>query len=64
QADIALLNWWSDVMVVPAVAIGGITVANAPTLVEAGADFLAVSAGVWEHAEGPKAAVTAFNALF
>jgi thiamine-phosphate pyrophosphorylase len=64
QADIALLNWWSDVMVVPAVAIGGITVANAPALVEAGADFLAVSAGVWEHAEGPEAAVKAFNALF
>jgi thiamine-phosphate pyrophosphorylase len=64
QADIALLNWWSDVMVVPAVAIGGITVANAPVLVEAGADFLAVSAGVWEHAEGPEAAVKAFNALF
>jgi len=64
QADIALLNWWSDVMVIPSVAIGGIIVANAPVLVEAGADFLAVSAGVWEHAEGPKAAVTAFNALF
>ena len=64
QADIALLNWWSDVMVVPAVAIGGITAANAPALVEAGADFLAVSAGVWEHAEGPEAAVKAFNALF
>jgi thiamine-phosphate pyrophosphorylase len=64
QADIALLNWWSDVMVVPAVAVGGIIVANAPALVEAGADFLAVSAGVWEHADGPKAAVAAFNALF
>jgi thiamine-phosphate pyrophosphorylase len=50
-------------MVVPAVAIGGITVANAPALV-AGADFLAVSAGVWDYAEGPEAAVRAFNALF
>ena len=39
------------------VAIGGITVENAPPLVEAGADFLAVSAGVWEHPEGPEAAV-------
>jgi thiamine-phosphate pyrophosphorylase len=64
QADIALLNWWSDVMVVPSVAIGGITVANAPVLVEAGADFLAVSAGVWEHPDGPEAAVRAFNGLF
>ncbi len=64
QADIELLKWWSETMVVPAVAIGGITVANAPALVEAGADFLAVAAGVWEHAQGPEAAVRAFNALF
>ena len=51
-------------MVVPCVAIGGITVENAPALIEAGADFLAVSAGVWEHPDGPEAAVKAFNALF
>ncbi|HEX4105290.1 MAG TPA: thiamine phosphate synthase [Rhizomicrobium sp.] len=64
QADIELLKWWSELMVVPAVAIGGITVANAPALIEAGADFLAVSAGVWEHPDGPEAAVKAFNSLF
>jgi thiamine-phosphate pyrophosphorylase len=51
-------------MVVPCVAIGGITVANAPLLVEAGADFVAVSAGVWEHPNGPQDAVRQFNALF
>ena len=64
SADIELLRWWSEVMVVPSVAIGGITIANAPTLIEAGADFLAVSAGVWEHPSGPEDAVRAFNALF
>ena len=64
QADIELLRWWGETMVVPCVAIGGITVANAPALVEAGADFLAVAAGVWEHAQGPEAVVKAFNALF
>jgi thiamine-phosphate pyrophosphorylase len=64
QADIELLRWWSEMMVVPCVAIGGITVQNAPALVEAGADFLAVSAGVWEHPEGPESAVRSFNALF
>ena len=64
QASIELLSWWSDMMVVPCVAIGGITVANAPPLVAAGADFLAVSAGVWDYADGPEAAVAAFNALF
>jgi len=63
-ADTELLSWWSEMMVVPSVAIGGITVANAPALVEAGADFLAVSSGVWDHDGGPESAVRAFNALF
>jgi thiamine-phosphate pyrophosphorylase len=58
-----LLHWWSELMVVPCVAIGGITIANAPQLVDAGADFLAVSAGVWEHAEGAQEAVRQFNRL-
>ena len=64
KADIELLRWWSEVMVVPSVAIGGITVANARELVEAGADFIAVSAGVWEHPDGPQDAVRQFNTLF
>jgi thiamine-phosphate pyrophosphorylase len=64
SADIGLLRWWSETMVVPCVAIGGITVQNAPALIEAGADFIAVSAGVWEHPEGPEAAVRQFNTLF
>ena len=59
-----ILEWWSDIMTVPCVAIGGITVENAPVLVEAGADFLAVVAGIWQYADGPAKAVKAFNALF
>jgi thiamine-phosphate pyrophosphorylase len=51
-------------MVVPCVAIGGITLENAKPLVEAGADFLAVSSGIWDFPDGPAAAVKAFNALF
>ena len=47
----------------PCVAIGGITVDNARTLIEAGADFLAVAGGVWAHPEGPATAVRAFGAL-
>ncbi|MEJ1979273.1 MAG: thiamine phosphate synthase [Acetobacteraceae bacterium] len=62
MAEIALLSWWSELMEVPCVAIGGITPENCAPLVRAGADFLAVSAAVWAHAEGPGAAVKAFNA--
>jgi thiamine-phosphate pyrophosphorylase len=64
QAEIDLLRVWSESTIVPCVAIGGITVQNAPLLIEAGADFLAVAAGVWEHPDGPEAAVKAFNSLF
>jgi len=64
HADLDLLTWWAEVMVVPCVAIGGITVENAAPLVAAGADFLAVSSGIWGHPAGPDAAVKAFNTLF
>ncbi len=58
-----ILRAWSMATVVPCVAIGGITLDNAAVLIDAGADFLAVSAGVWDHADGPRAAVRAFNTL-
>jgi thiamine-phosphate pyrophosphorylase len=61
RAEPEILTWWSDIMEVPCVAIGGITVGNAPVLVKAGADFLAVVAGVWDYEDGPAAAVRAFN---
>jgi thiamine-phosphate pyrophosphorylase len=62
RADPEILSIWQETMVVPCVAIGGITVDNARSLVVAGADFLAVSSGVWAYPEGPAAAVEAFNA--
>jgi len=63
-AEPDILSIWQETMETPCVAIGGITVDNAEPLVRAGADFLAVSAGVWAHPEGPRAAVAAFNVLF
>ena len=52
-----LLNWWSQLFEIPCVAIGGITPQNCGALVSAGADFLAVSGGVWngDEAEAVKA---------
>jgi len=62
-AELELLQVWQAAMLIPCVAIGGITTQNAEPLVTAGADFIAVSSGVWNHAEGPAAAVKAFNEL-
>jgi thiamine-phosphate pyrophosphorylase len=62
-AELDTLQKWSTVTEIPCVAIGGITPKNAEPLVQAGADFLAVSGAVWNHIEGPAVAVKAFNAL-
>jgi thiamine-phosphate pyrophosphorylase len=64
RPDLEILTDWQEIMQIPCVAIGGITVGNCAPLVAAGADFLAVSAGVWAHADGPEAAVRTFNAVF
>ena len=62
-ADLDTLQKWSFVTEVPCVAIGGITPDNAKPLIDAGADFIAVSGAVWNHPQGPAEAVKAFNAL-
>lgn len=62
QADPELITWWSDIMELPCVAIGGITAVNCAPLVTAGADFLAVVGAVWAHPEGAAAGVRALNA--
>ncbi len=60
HADLDLLRWWSEIMTVPAVAIGGITPENCGPLVAAGADFLAVISAVWDHPQGPAAGIRDF----
>jgi thiamine-phosphate pyrophosphorylase len=47
RPELELLTWWQTMIELPCVAIGGITPANCGPLVTAGADFLAVSAAVW-----------------
>jgi thiamine-phosphate pyrophosphorylase len=62
RPDPEILTIWQETMQIPCVAIGGITVENCGALIEAGADFLAVSSSVWAYPDGPAAAVAAFNA--
>lgn len=63
RAEPELLTWWTTLIEVPCVAIGGITPQNAAPLIAAGADFLAVSHSVWAHQNGPQAAVAQFAHL-
>ena len=62
RAEPEILTIWQETMEVPCVAIGGITAENVAIVAKAGADFVAVSAGVWSHPDGPAAAVKAINA--
>lgn len=63
RAHPSILQWWSRTTTVPCVAIGGITSDNCRHLAAAGADFVAVSAGVWAHPDGPAAAVASFTRI-
>lgn len=63
-AEPEILEIWQETALTPCVAIGGVNLDNAEPLIRAGADFLAVSAGVWAHPAGPRAAISAFSALF
>lgn len=59
RPEAELLTWWQRLFEIPCVAIGGITPDNCGLLVSAGADFLAVSAAVWNG--DPAANVAAFH---
>ena len=60
SCDLETLSIWQETMQTPCVAIGGITPENCGPVVQAGADFLAVSSAVWGRPDGPGAAVKAF----
>jgi thiamine-phosphate pyrophosphorylase len=55
-----ILEDWSSASTLPCVAIGGITPENAKPLIDAGADFIAVITGIWNHPQGPAAGVNAY----
>jgi len=63
HAEIEILEWWQDIMEIPCVAIGGINIDNALPIINAGADFIAVSSGVWNYEGGIKAALKKFQNL-
>jgi len=63
KAELEILEWWHEAVEIPCVAIGGITVDNATSVIQAGADFIAVSSGVWDHPDGPAIAVSQLSQL-
>lgn len=52
-----LLAWWQETMTPPCVAFGAGDLETAIRQARAGADFLALDDAIWNHPEGPAAAV-------
>ena len=63
RVELEIFTWWQEAIEIPSVAIGGITTDNAKLVITAGADFIAVSAGVWQHKDGPADALSQLSAL-
>ena len=61
RPSLELLTAWQEMVEIPCVAIGGITADTAAEVAGAGADFVAVSAGVWADPAGPAEAVRRIN---
>ncbi len=63
RADLEILKWWNENIEIPCVAIGGINLSNAQEIISAGADFIALSSGIWDHPQGPEKAIKALSKL-
>jgi len=57
KPTVEILNWASEMLNLPIVAIGGINDKNCVELVKNGADFLAVISYVWQHPKGVEIAI-------
>jgi thiamine-phosphate pyrophosphorylase len=56
-----LAAWWSDLFVIPAIVMGGGTIASVETAARAGIEFVALSRAVFADPRGPAAAVEDAN---
>ncbi len=52
-----LAAWWTSVAVIPAMVMGGRSLASVSEAVDAGIEFVALSRAVWEDPRGPREAV-------
>ena len=63
RKTIDLGAWWADLFEPPCVLLSGRSMASVEACARTGADFVAVRAAVWEHPDGPAAAIAEANAI-
>ncbi len=61
--DTERIAWWSEIFVIPSLAMGEISLQNATPLINAGADFLALPASIWDDPAGPRSVISDFKRL-
>ncbi|HOV02970.1 MAG TPA: thiamine phosphate synthase [Kaistiaceae bacterium] len=60
---VALGEWWAAMFEPAAVVLSGADIASVTDAARTGADFIALRAAVWDHPDGPAAAVAAAERL-
>ncbi|SNY90965.1 thiamine-phosphate pyrophosphorylase [Cohaesibacter sp. ES.047] len=58
-----MADWWSSLFEVPAVIIGGSDLSECETISSLGIEFIALREAIWDHEQGPEAAVREASAL-
>ncbi|BCP54945.1 thiamine phosphate synthase [Kaistia sp. 32K] len=58
-----LAAWWSAMFEIPAIVMGGNTLASVEPAVDAHIEFVALRSAIWNHADGPAAAVAEVNRI-
>lgn len=61
--NLALGEWWAEMVEIPCIVMGGSDPASALAVAETGSEFVALSRAVFEHPGGAAAAVALVNAL-
>ncbi len=60
---LALAQWWSGLFEIPAIVMGGSSLESVREAVAAGVEFVALRKAVWDHPDGPAAAIAEANRL-
>lgn len=61
--NLSLAEWWSEVIEIPCIVAAGSQMESIRTAALTGAEFVAVSAVIFQHPDGPGAAVEQANRL-
>lgn len=61
--NLALAEWWSELIEIPGVVMGGSAIESVVECAATGVDFVALSLAILSHTDGPAAAVRRANEL-